>query len=68
MRLWNDNTGNFAVHGKLIAVFDGKVRLLKANGRTCTVPLRRLSREDTAYVQAVVAKLGQGVLLQLASR
>ena len=68
MRMWNDNTGNFAVHGKLIAVLDGKVRLLKTNGRTCTVSIRRLSQADAEYVQSVVAKLGQGVLLQLASR
>ena len=67
MRHWTDNTGTFAVNGKLIAILDGKVRLLKENGRTCTVPMRRLSKSDADYVQMVVAKLGQGVL-QLASR
>jgi hypothetical protein len=68
MRNWVDNTGTFSVQGKLIAILDGKVRLLKDNGRTTTVPLRRLSQSDVDYVQAVATKLGEGILVQLASR
>jgi hypothetical protein len=68
MRTWNDNTGNFTVNGKLIAILDGKVRLLKDNGKTCTVPMRRLSPEDAEYVQLIAGKLGRGVLIQLATR
>jgi hypothetical protein len=68
MRSWTDNTGTFSVNGKLIAILDGKVRLLKENGRTCTVPMRRLSQADAEYVQVMAGKLGQGILIQLASR
>jgi hypothetical protein len=68
MRQWIDNTGGFTVQGRLIEVQDGKVRLLKDNGKTCTVPMRRLSTEDAQYVQMVVSKLGTGTLIQLASR
>jgi hypothetical protein len=68
VRQWNDNTGYFSVNGRLVEVQDGKVRLLKDNGHTCTVPMRRLSPRDVEYVQMVVAKLGTGTLVQLASR
>jgi hypothetical protein len=67
MRRWQDNTGNFAVQAKLFEILDGKVRLLKDNGRTCTVPLHRLSRADAEYVQFIVAKVGTGTLGHLAS-
>jgi hypothetical protein len=68
MRTWIDNTGNFTVNGKLIAILDGKIRLLKENGKTCTVPMRRLSQLDAEYVQVIAGKLGRGVLIQLATR
>jgi hypothetical protein len=68
MRTWTDNTGTFSVNGKLIAILDGEVRLLKENGRTCTVPMRRLSPPDAEYVHMIAGKLGQGILIQLASR
>lgn len=61
MRLWHDDTGEFAVRGKLILLMPGKVRLLKDTGRTTTVPLDRLSKADLAYVErhttAMLAKL-----------
>ena len=66
MRTWTDNTGTFTIEGKLIAILDGKIRILKENGRTCTVVLRRLSHDDAEYVQGIAAKLGEGVLIQLA--
>jgi hypothetical protein len=50
MRQWTDNTGNFSCHGRLIRFYEGKVRLLKANGRTTTVPLARLSTGDLEFV------------------
>jgi hypothetical protein len=68
MRRWVDDTGLFTVQGRLIAILDGKVRLLKENGRTCTVPMHRLSRADADFVQLVVTRLGTGVLVQLASK
>jgi hypothetical protein len=68
MRRWQDNTGKFSVNGKLFEILDGKVRLLKDNGRTCTVPMYRLSPADADYVRLVIARLGTGSLGQLASQ
>ena len=59
IRVWVDNTGNFTTTGRLVAVFPSEVRLLKDNGRYSTVPMRRLSDGDRAYVQQVVAQLGE---------
>jgi hypothetical protein len=50
LRRWVDNTGAFSVRGRLIRVLDGKVQLLKDNGRTTTVPLARLSQADFQFV------------------
>ena len=68
-RHWVDNTGNFEVDARLIEILDGKVRLLKDNGATCTVALRRLSAADADYVQQISATYGPGLVgQQLASR
>ena len=50
LRRWVDNTGEFSVRGRLVRVLDGKVQLLKNNGRTTTVPLARLSQADFQFV------------------
>jgi hypothetical protein len=50
MRQWVDNTGQYSVNGRLVRFLDGKVRLLKENGRTTTVPLSRLSQSDLEFV------------------
>ncbi len=50
MRLWSDNTGTFSCQGRLLQFLDGRVRLLKANGHTTTVPLARLSTRDLEFV------------------
>jgi hypothetical protein len=50
LRRWNDNTGRHSCRGRLLRMYDGKVQLLKDNGRTSTVPLARLSVEDLAFV------------------
>jgi hypothetical protein len=50
LRHWVDNTGSFSCKGRLVRMLDGKVQLLKANGRTTTVPLARLSRGDVEFV------------------
>ncbi|RMF44294.1 MAG: hypothetical protein D6753_02945, partial [Planctomycetota bacterium] len=55
LRTWHDNTGLFQVDARLVEVYPDKVRLLKANGRTCTVPLRRLSPADLGVVQQIAA-------------
>ena len=36
-RTWVDNTGQFSTTGRLIEIQSNAVRLLKDNGRTCTV-------------------------------
>jgi hypothetical protein len=57
LRTWIDNSGTFSTEGKLILVTDQFVRLLKPNGRTCTVPLDRLSPSDADYVSRVADTL-----------
>jgi hypothetical protein len=53
-RDWLDNTGRHGCRGKLILVLEGKVRILKDNGKTSTVAMRRLSTADAEYVQSQV--------------
>lgn len=50
LRRWKDNTGRHSCRGRLLRMYDGKVQLIKDNGRTSTVPLARLSVEDLAFV------------------
>lgn len=58
VREWVDDTGTFRITGKLIAVLDGKVRILKSTGKTTTVAVERLSNADRQYVLQTVAKIG----------
>ena len=67
-RLWVDNTGTFHIEGRLIAVRNGYIRVLKGTGRTTTVPLRRLSETDRQYVEEVVELYGNALGNQFASR
>jgi hypothetical protein len=67
-RTWIDNTGSFSVEGRLIEINEEAVRLLKTNGRTCTVPHRRLSPADAAYVQSVVAQLPEETVAMAVNR
>ena len=57
MRIWVDNTGNFTINARLVTVNINEVKLVKDNGRTSTVPVRRLSPTDLKYVRNVVAML-----------
>jgi hypothetical protein len=50
LRHWVDNTGSFSCRGRMLRMLDGKVQLLKDNGRTTTVPLARLSKNDLEFV------------------
>ncbi|MCA9202279.1 MAG: hypothetical protein KDA59_04515, partial [Planctomycetales bacterium] len=68
MRRWKDNTGEFEVNGKLVVLAADYVRLLKDNGRHCTVPMNRLSQVDREYVEAFAAKNGLDRVEHLASR
>jgi len=56
-RVWIDNTGGFSTTGRLIKIASDHVKLQKENGRTCTVPMRRLSPADAAYVQSIAGQL-----------
>jgi hypothetical protein len=68
LRIWSDNSGGFQVNGRLIAILDGKVRILKETGRTTTVPMNRLSKADREYVDEVIGRYGTDLDNQLASR
>ena len=54
MRQWVDNTGTFATVGRMIEIRGQLIRLMKENGRTTTVPVRRLSVADIDYVSKQV--------------
>jgi hypothetical protein len=49
---WTDSTGSFSVEAELVKYADGNVELRKADGSLVTVPLKRLSKEDIAYVRS----------------
>ncbi|WP_419189444.1 SHD1 domain-containing protein [Stieleria marina] len=53
VRTWIDNTGQFRTAGRLIEITATHVRLLKSNGRTCTVPVDRMCPADSAYVKSL---------------
>jgi hypothetical protein len=63
-RRWVDDTGTYSVDGKLMAVSNGKIRILKPTGRTCTVLLSRLSAADVNYVEGVRSRFGRSESLQ----
>jgi hypothetical protein len=60
LREWVDITGQHKVEARLVAVFDGKVRLLKTTGRTTTVAISTLSPADQRYVAKLIAQRGPG--------
>ena len=53
-REWVDNTGTFTIAGRLVAILGNKIRIVKEDGHTTTVPLRRLSRDDVQYVENII--------------
>jgi hypothetical protein len=63
LREWTDNTGTFSCRGRMVQFNDGRVRLMKENGHTATVPLARLSTRDLEFVNrqasAQQAELGK---------
>lgn len=65
MREWVDNTGTFTCQARLVRFLDGKVQLLKDNGRTTTVSLSRLSENDVRFVERQ-ANAQQATALQTA--
>jgi hypothetical protein len=53
MRKWRDQTGKFEVEAKLLGQAEGKVQLLKNDGRAVWVPLAALSDADQQYVKSL---------------
>lgn len=68
VRTWIDNTGVYNVEGRLIEITDDHVRLLKTNGRTCTVPNTRLCKADAAYVESVREQVESSRLAMLTGK
>lgn len=68
LRTWTDNTGLFGCRGRLIAVGDGFVRLMKANGRVTTTPLARLSAADADFVHRQAVAQAQRETTRMAQR
>ena len=51
-RTWSDASGKFKLDAELVEVKDGKAVLLSSEGKTVTVPIKRLSKADLAFIQA----------------
>lgn len=56
VRMWKDNTGNFATEAFLVGVSEDRVRLQKTNGKRIWVQIRRLSSEDKEWLRQAVAQ------------
>jgi hypothetical protein len=67
-RTWIDDTGSFRTDGRLMEIHSDTIRLLKTNGRTCTVPRSRLCEADIAYVDSVQRQLDASRLAMLSSK
>ncbi len=68
LRTWIDNTGSFRTEGRLIEINSDSIRLIKDNGKKCTVPKSRLCEADAAYVESVAEKLEASKATTLISR
>ena len=55
-RTWSDDTGAYQTVGRLLIIEEDKVRLLKSNGRTCSVGFGRLSNADLEYVRSQIVQ------------
>jgi len=54
LRTWTDRSGKFSVDARYTGTEDGKVALVKADGKKISVPLEKLSDEDKAYIKRLV--------------
>ncbi|WP_283431369.1 SHD1 domain-containing protein [Neorhodopirellula lusitana] len=66
-RVWIDNTGLYRTEGRLIRIADDHIKLLKANGKTCTVPFARLSDSDSEYLQSIIDQMETYVIAMAAN-
>jgi hypothetical protein len=67
VRKWIDDTGRYSTMGRLAAISPNAIRILKNNGRFCTVTYDRLSSADFDYVQAIVKRTGRPSPVHVAS-
>lgn len=51
-RTWKDATGAFQIRATLVKAEEGKVHLLKSDGKTIVVPLDKLSAADREFVSS----------------
>jgi hypothetical protein len=56
LRTWTDNTGKHKTEAEFVSLNNEKVTLRKANGKTISVPLSRLSDEDQKLAESLAAK------------
>ncbi len=56
LRTWSDLTGNFKVEARFGGVIDGKVKLIRADGRETLVPIEKLSPVDQGYLEGLKAQ------------
>jgi hypothetical protein len=50
LRTWSDTTGKFKVQAKFGSLEDGKVTLIRENGKKFTIALDKLSKADQEYI------------------
>jgi len=55
VRTWRDSTGKFSIRGKFVSNVDGKVTIEASDGSEVTIPLKRLSTADQAYLESIGA-------------
>ena len=68
VRTWIDNTGKHSTVGRLIEINPKNIRLMKSNGRTCTVPLSRMCPADSAYVDSIRKEIASAQIALLSSK
>ena len=49
-RTWTDSTGKYKIEAELVEVRDGTAYLKRADGKTVSVPLTKLSETDRNYL------------------
>ena len=64
-REWSDSSGGFKVQAELVDLEEGKVRLLREDGKIISVPLERLSVSDRKYVYV---QMGQQPAVEATSK
>ncbi|MFN3150586.1 PQQ-binding-like beta-propeller repeat protein [Bremerella sp.] len=53
-RQWTDSTGQFNIEAEFVEYAKGNVTLKKANGEAITLPMNKLSKDDQAWIRALL--------------